>query len=45
MFVERSHDPHHVGVLEEDQAAIPVVVRERTERFRPQRHLGVELEG
>ena len=44
MLAERAHDAHHVGVLEEDQPAVAVVVGERAERLRPQRHLRVELE-
>jgi hypothetical protein len=38
-------DAHDVGVLEEDQAAVAVVVRERAERLGPQRHLRVQREG
>ena len=33
-----------VRVLEEDQAAVAVVIGERAERFGSQRHLRVELE-
>ena len=40
--IEVLHHPHDVGVLEEDQLAISVVVGERTERFGAQRHLRVE---
>ena len=42
--VERLHDAYDVRVFEEDQLAIAVVVRKRTERLRSQRDLGVQGE-
>ena len=38
------HDMHDVWMLEEDQTAIAVVVRKRTERFGTNSDLGVQFE-
>ncbi len=44
MLVEGLHDANDVGVPEEDQLAVAVVVGECAERFRSQRHLRVQGE-
>ena len=42
VVAERPHDAHDVGVLEEDQPAVAVVVGERAERLRSQGDLRIE---
>jgi hypothetical protein len=41
---QRPDDSHDVGMLQEDQSAVAVVVRERAERLRPQGDLRIEDE-
>ena len=43
VLAELAGDGDHVGVLEEHQPAVAVVVGERAERLGPQGHLRVEL--
>ncbi len=44
MLAEVAGDGDHVGVLEEHQPAVAVVVGERAERLGPQGDLRIELE-
>jgi len=44
LVAERPDDPDEVGVLEEDQTAVAVVIRERPERLRPEGDLRIEPE-
>ena len=45
MVGELPHQGDDVGVLEEDQPPVAVVIRERAERLRPQRHIGMQRQG
>ena len=42
VIAEGANHADHVGMLEEDQLAVSVVVRKRAERFRAQRDRGTE---
>lgn len=44
MTIERFDDGHYIWMLEKDQPAVAVVVRQRTEGLRSNCDLGVQLE-